>query len=433
MATHKARCCCSATAPAGASSCTRLEWSRQYFTRTPWLASGQRFAVPRHIWQVSHWRTEVGTLRNSPLPEEASACGTPPVMRRLATWPRSCRPRNIAAALTRFSILPTLLAETSCRLQSQKSRAKYCRGQRGSPQARRSRKKQLSALLDAAALEQLKNSQAHDASFRAHIELCGLPSAGAWLTSLPVADGREIDSPVLRVELQRRLRVPLRSSDTFCPCCGEVLDRFGDHAATCACHGDRTVRHNAVRNVFFSAARDANLSPEREKAGLLPQRPDSDDLPRRPGRRPADVWLPRGQGGEPEACDFAITSAMRTDMFRQVPSNPAGCFPAYEKIKAEFKDTAASCTAAGFRFVPLVMEAHAGAWSSAARRILDWISHQTAASTGESPASVSLRTAQRISSTLHRESARAVLTRLGEPMAGNEGLGHSAWEQQADA
>lgn len=121
---------------------------------------------------------------------------------------------------------------------------------------------------------------------------------------------------------------------------------------------------------------------------------------------------------------------MRGDRFRRVPEDPSACFAAYERKKDEFLGTAASCTAAGFRFVPLVFEAHAGAWSSAARRMLHWCAQQTAAATGESPDSVSLRTAQRISATLHRESARAVLSRRTEP-GSSSWSAQSAWETAA--
>ena len=51
------------------------------------------------------------------------------------------------------------------------------------------------------------------------------------------------------------------------------MDRFGDHALVCCGGGDRTRRHNLLRNMVFHAAASANLHPELEKPGLLPQRP----------------------------------------------------------------------------------------------------------------------------------------------------------------
>ena len=90
------------------------------------------------------------------------------------------------------------------------------------------------------------------------------------------------------------------------------MDSYGDHALVCPCRGDRTVRHNAFRDLIFSEAACAGCAPEKEKQGLLPGRSLDDGAPSRsdtrPGaderRRPADVWLPRGTGdrsGRPAA------------------------------------------------------------------------------------------------------------------------------------
>ena len=46
-----------------------------------------------------------------------------------------------------------------------------------------------------------------------------------------------------------------------------------------------------------------------------------------------------------------------------------------------------------------------------ARATVDWISKQQASCHNDDPASVSLKIAQRISCTLHRENARAILQR----------------------
>ena len=70
------------------------------------------------------------------------------------------------------------------------------------------------------------------------------------------------------------------------------MDRWGDHALVCSCNGDRTLRHNAVRDAIFCEAIDAGVDAEREKAGLLPPKPDEEAA--RNLRRPADVYLPVG-------------------------------------------------------------------------------------------------------------------------------------------
>ena len=195
--------------------------------------------------------------------------------------------------------------------------------------------------------------------------------------------------------MKRRLRAPVYDEDGFCPCCGDLLDKWGDHALTCPCGGDRTVRHNAIRNVCFEEASHAGMRPEREKAGLLPERPASDELPqRRSARRPADVWLPRGQSNQPEALDFAVTSAMRTELLREASTTPELVFQRYEQRKKEYQDTAQQCEQAGLRFVPMIVEAHSGSWSPLARGVLDWIARQRAAINHEEPATIALRIAQ---------------------------------------
>eukprot|EP00973_Karenia_brevis_P052429 7285383-Karenia_brevis.AAC.1 len=56
------------------------------------------------------------------------------------------------------------------------------------------------------------------------------------------------------------------------------MDSFGDHALVCQCSGDRTVRHNRLRDVVCQSAGQGSLAPEREKAGLLPGRPPEDGV-----------------------------------------------------------------------------------------------------------------------------------------------------------
>ena len=65
---------------------------------------------------------------------------------------------------------------------------------------------------------------------RLHLEACRVPGAGAWLTVNPSCVDSHISSPLFREGLQRRLRMPLWDRDPACSMCGEVLDRWGDHA-----------------------------------------------------------------------------------------------------------------------------------------------------------------------------------------------------------
>ena len=79
-----------------------------------------------------------------------------------------------------------------------------------------------------------------------------------------------MDPASFRITIARRLRLAIQPEDGSCPRCGGLMDRFGDHALTCSCAGDRTRRHNALRNLVYGAATEGGLGPEKEKAGLLP-------------------------------------------------------------------------------------------------------------------------------------------------------------------
>jgi hypothetical protein len=139
------------------------------------------------------------------------------------------------------------------------------------------------------------------------------------------------------------------------------------------------------------------------------------------------VWLPKGASGKGEALDFAVTSGMRSDLVRQVVDLPELVFQQYEKTKREYKDTHRLCSEAGFLFVPMVVEAHAGGLSKTSRAMLEWIAAQAAAVHHECPSKVSLKIAQRISCVLHRENARAVLRRT-PVVVSNDMMPPSGWD-----
>ena len=105
---------------------------------------------------------------------------------------------------------------------------------------------------------------------------------------------------------------------------------------------------------------------------------------------------------------------MRSDLFRLSAVNPGAAFEQYERFKRNYSNTEELCSAAGFRFVPIIFEAHGGGWSPMARGLVDWVARQSAARNQEEPGSASLRIAQRISCALQRENARAVLSRVGD-------------------
>ena len=209
------------------------------------------------------------------------------------------------------------------------------------------------------------------------------------------------------------------------------MDSYGDHALVCQCKGDRTKRHNALRNTVYADALLGNMGAEREKAGLLPARPREDDIictgsspetqARSSSRRPADVYLPRGVHGRPVALDFACTSSLQSARLLDSVHNPSAVLTSYEQFKRDFKPhreddaTEVQCTRQGLCFIPMVIESHSGGWGKEARQVLDAIAkHISASGNAQEEEAASLRIAQRLSITLLRENARTILRGLGE-------------------
>ena len=207
---------------------------------------------------------------------------------------------------------------------------------------------------------------------RLHFDACRAPGAGAWLTAAPASPDTHIPSPLFRTSMKRRLRMPSWDADSACSLCGETLDRWGDHALCCGGGGDRVLRHNAVRNIVCSAVAEfTSVSPELEKPGLLlpPRPPDPGGISHDPdgsppllppggGRRPADVWVPRGSSGFAEAWDFSISSLLRPASFSSSSPSVADVFHEVESRKNSYLDTASQVAALGATFRPLVLEAY---------------------------------------------------------------------------
>ena len=226
---------------------------------------------------------------------------------------------------------------------------------------------------------------------------------------------------VRRLGNVRRLRVPLFASEFHCPCCNGIVDRFGDHCISCEGGGDRTRRHNMVRNETFHFATSAGQSPELEKPGLLRLRPAdgtlSEDGHRDHGgsspehRRPADVYLPRWHQGTPAALDFAVTSGLRPELITASAQDGSAAATIYEDMKSAHLETFRHCRAEGIRFIPIVMEASGGGWGPQAHLVWAELAKCKSIVTGEPEATTASQLLQNLSCILHHENARAIMRR----------------------
>ena len=280
----------------------------------------------------------------------------------------------------------------------------------------------LSSFIDAGSLKHLTDPDNASLGSRAHMSLLGLEGAGTWLHTIPSdALGTKVDPRLYITMLQRRLRLPIFEEPFFCPLCNGVMDTLADHALTCACGGDRTKRHNLMRDACVRMAWSAGWRPEPEKPGLLRPRsfPVNQGIEVRGGgdglgpeaRRPADVYIPRWDLGGSAALDFAVTSGLRTNQLEQTAADGLSSLTSYEVIKDAFRDTAAHCASEGISFIPMVAEAHSGAWGPRATKVWVRLGKALSMLSGESAALEALRVRQTLGLSLHRETARAILRR----------------------
>ena len=111
---------------------------------------------------------------------------------------------------------------------------------------------------------------------------------------------------------------------------------------------------------------------------------------------------------------------MQASLLRQSADDPTSVIVAYEQRKRDFtpegetESTESLCNRQGFCFAPMVIDAHGGGMGKDFRSVVDAIGKQAAAVSGFRPDFHSLLIAQRISVTLQREAARAILRRRVE-------------------
>ncbi|CAL4060143.1 unnamed protein product, partial [Meganyctiphanes norvegica] len=167
--------------------------------------------------------------------------------------------------------------------------------------------------------------------------------------------------------------------------------RFGDHCLTCSVGGDRTKRHNLIRNKVYHFSQSAGLNPELERTGLLQPRPilgsvqeSGAERDNNAERRPADVYIPRWRRGTPAAFDLAVTSGLRRGMVKESTKDGTLAVKSYETKKRTYLDTETLCQDEGIQFIPLICEANGGGWGPAAQVVWRELAKYKSSMTGES-------------------------------------------------
>ena len=210
------------------------------------------------------------------------------------------------------------------------------------------RQRHLSGAIDETTYQNLLDTSP-TARARALVNLSALPHAGDWLNGVP--------SDVLGLHMQDKefssclkywLGIPLHSTSHCCPACHSTADEYGDHQIGCGGNGDRITRHNAIRDVIFSAAQSAALGPSREAQGVIPESLS----------RPADVFLPTWHGGKPAALDVHVISPLQQSLVHEAAYSPGHALEVgvRRKLTAHLQ----ACRSTGVSFIPIVAETLGG-------------------------------------------------------------------------
>ena len=162
---------------------------------------------------------------------------------------------------------------------------------------------------------------------------------------------------------------------------------------------------------MFRLAKAGALSPELEKSGLLlPARPDNPEVAH---RRPADVYLPAWLNGSPAALDFAVTAFQRQDIVELASREALASARQYSQAKRQYLDTEQLCNSVGLEFVPMVCES-TGAWAPEAFHVTGLLAKAAASISGRDKDEVLAQSLQKLSVTVRRSQARALLRRLAQ-------------------
>ena len=188
------------------------------------------------------------------------------------------------------------------------------------------------------------------------------------------------------------------------------MDRFSHHAGVCSAGGERTLRHNVLRDALAGWMDRAGMQPERERPGLLlPQRPEDTQIAT---RRPADIYVPSFMGSA-IAFDLAVTAPQRQHTLAEAAKASLAAATTYADVKAGHLGIADACRAQGVRFVPLVAET-TGAWEPTAARALLHVAQAVASREGGEVVAVHGQLLQHLCVLARGHRARAALRRRVE-------------------
>ena len=117
----------------------------------------------------------------------------------------------------------------------------------------------LCSIIDNYSFESLLSSAVDD-RLKALALSSSLPHAGDWLQAISSSSlGLHLPDTEFKLCLQYWLGLSMFGEDHACPVCQNAADSLEDHQVGCGDNIDRISRHNAIRDVVYSAAQSAAL------------------------------------------------------------------------------------------------------------------------------------------------------------------------------
>ena len=187
---------------------------------------------------------------------------------------------------------------------------------------------------------------------------------------------------------------------TFCP--SLALDPLGHHAITCKHGGDVVSRHNKLSDVFEECCRRANVSAQVEVgSGFGHDKRNT---------RPADVLVANWSLGKPAAFDLTVTSPLNPSILSEAGVMAGSAAKVAECCKHDMNDP--KCSELGWKCTHLALETY-GCWGVEARETLSCLATRLAIPMRCTKSQATAAIYGRLSLTLVRSCARALLSRVG--------------------
>ena len=235
---------------------------------------------------------------------------------------------------------------------------------------------------------------------RARLAALTLPHSRDFLNAVPCRkSGLHLRNDIWTSVVKYQLGEPIYDSDFSCPSCHHQADRMGHHSFVCGTGGEQISRHNALREGLIRLAREAGHNPVREERFLLPGL----------DRRPADLLIPFGSGGEDLALDVCVTASLRDDVIARGAEQPG--YAASLAHARKVGQVGAACRANGIRFEPIAME-NLGGFTDSAIRVITKIARDKAIRANLDINRTVSHTFKVLSALLQRGNAQLLLNRV---------------------